>query len=307
MKNRNLRMEWLEVREVLSGATVVCMAPHTLPPATSAAIVAAPLNVNASGPLAAQWPAPFVATTITGIGGVTNNSTGICNGKVNETWGQTYNGCQVVNNTPGNYFWTITGTNFGSARGTVTLNGRSVPIRAWNNTSIQIEPSGAQFNPQQPWNWGPTCTTLVVKTVTGQQAVQGVNVVPALSGLIYGQCTYGAACERMLMGMSPILQPYANPRQIDANWVPQRGDQLVWSVPSLGCKHTAVITSVCKTVSGNQTFYNLTIFQMNADNHNSVSTFNTTFAVSRLANGQLQISLLPKFTLNGPDAYTYDR
>ena len=237
---------------------------------------------------------------------MTNNSTGICNGKVNETWGQTYNGLQVVNDRPGYYTWTVSGANFGNALGTVILNGRSVPILAWTNTSLKIDPSGAQFNPQQPWNWGPMCTTLVIKTATGQQVSRGVSVVPAISTLIYGQCTYGAAYERNIMGLAPVLRPYDNPRSIDVNWVPQRGDQLVWSVSSLGCNHTAVITSVSRTISGNQTVYNLTIYQMNADNHNSVSTFNTTFAVTRQANGQLKIIVFPKFSTNSPGASGYD-
>jgi len=102
-------------------------------------------------------------------------------------------------------------------------------------------------------------------------------------------------------------QPYANPAPIIANWVPQRGDQLVWKVPSLGCQHTAVITNVSKTVIGSQTVYNLTIYQSNADNHNSISTFQTSFAVARLANGQLAVSLLPKFSANSPTASGYDR
>ena len=97
-----------------------------------------------------------------------------------------------------------------------------------------------------------------------------------------------------MMGLTPVLQPYANPRQIDVNWVPQRGDQLVWNVPSLGCQHTAVVTGVGKTVSGNQTIYNLTIYQMNADLRNSVSTFQTTFTVTRQPNGQLVVSTLPE-------------
>ena len=129
MKSRKLRVEQFETREMLSGVTAVYMVPHTLLPPSPAAIVATPLLRNTVGPAIAQAFTTVVAPTINTIGGVTNNSTGICNGKVNETWGQTYNGCQVVNNTPDKYFWTITGTNFGSTWGTVTLNGRSVPIR----------------------------------------------------------------------------------------------------------------------------------------------------------------------------------
>ncbi len=308
MKSKRLGLERLETREVLSGATAVCVAtPPPLPPHAAPAIVATPLAASTVGSTVAQQLATIVAPAISGIGGVTNNSTGVCNGRVNETWGQTYNGCLVANNTPGTYPWTISGTNFGSSWGTVTLNGRSVPILAWSNTSIQINVSGAQFNPQQPWNWGPTCSNLVVTTATHRQVSQGVNVVPALSGLIYGQCTYGAAYERTAMGLSPILQPYNNPPQIGTNWVPQRGDQLVWNVPSLGCQHTAVITNVSKTVSGNQTVYSLTIYQMNADLRNSVSTFQTTFTVTRQPNGQLTVSASPKFSANSPGAGWYDR
>ena len=307
MKSRKLMMERLEERQVLSGVTGVCTAP-TLPPSPApAALVATPLVLNTRGETTVQRSAAVVAPTITAIGGMTNDNTGISNGKINETWGQTYNGLRVVNDTPGYYPWTVSGTNFGATKGTVTLNGRSVSIVQWTNTSITVDASGAQFNPQQPWNWGPMCTTLVVKTASGQQVTQGVNVAPAISTLIYGQCTFGAAYQRKLMGLAPVLSPYANATSIDVNWVPQRGDQLVWSVPSLGCKHTAVITNVSKTVSGNQTVYNLTIYQWNADNHNSVSTFNTMFAITRQSNGQLKVSAFPKCYCNGPDAYGYDR
>ena len=175
MKRRNLRVERLERREVLNGVTAVCMLPHTPPLPTTAALVAPPLALNAHSAATVQQPATVVAPTITAIGGVTNNNTGISNGK-------------------------ITGS-----------------------------------------------------------------------------------------------------------WVPQRGDQLVWSVASTGGKHTGVITSVSKTVSGNQTVYSLVISQMNANCDNRVTTFNTTFTVTRQKNGTLIVSALPKFSTNSSGAYGYDR
>ena len=188
-----------------------------------------------------------------------------------------------------------------AAQGTVTLNGRTVPIvpNGWGNSSITINPSGAQFDAQQPWNWGPMCTTLVIRTTAGQQVTQAMTVAPAISGLIYGQCTYWVAYERHTMGLSPFASPYNNANPIGSNWVPQRGDQLVWHVQSTGGNHTAVITSVSKTVTSNQTVYSLTLSQMNEDCRNSVTTFVTTFVVTKqVGNGSLVASALPKFSNN---------
>ena len=113
MKIKHFGLERLETREVLSGATAVCAAAPPLPPYAAPAIVATPLVASTVGSTVAQQLVTVVSPTISGIGGVTNNSTGVCNGRVNETWGQTYNGCLVANNTPGCYPWTISGTNFG--------------------------------------------------------------------------------------------------------------------------------------------------------------------------------------------------
>jgi len=78
-------------------------------------------------------------------------------------------------------------------------------------------------------------------------------------------------------------------------------------VASTGGKHRGVITSVSKTVSGNKSVYNLTISQMNANCDNKVTTFNTTFTVTRQTNGALVVSILPKFSTNSSGAYGYDR
>lgn len=291
MKSKVLRFESLETRQLLS--VVATPLPHS---------VVAPALVS-----------QVVYPSITSIGGTTDPAFGISNGLVKEPYGITWNGFRVVNDTTAYYHWTVNGSGFGTAQGTVTLNGRSVPILAWSPTSITIAPSGAQFSadPTKPWNWQPAPhspnATLTIKTagLTGMQVSKGMDVVPAISEYIYGQCTYGAAYERYVLGKSPFSPTYSGYTSFSTNWVPQRGDQLVWIWNNGSNTHTAVITGVSKTVSGNKTTYTLTLYEWNLHSQNEVSTATTTFSLTKQANGQFVVTTFPWCATNAsPPANT---
>lgn len=161
--------------------------------------------------------------TISAISGVSNLSVlGIYNGLVAMDCGKTWNGYRVVNDRTGTYPWKLSGQNFGSAVGTVTLGGQVVRITAWQPTSITIDPT-------LPWYSGRLLTTLRVRTATGLVVSQGVSVVPAISSRIYGQCTHFVAYRRKQMGLQPSPTAFGGYSAITASYVPKRGDQYQWN------------------------------------------------------------------------------
>jgi surface antigen len=220
------------------------------------------------------------------------------------TVGRRWNGYFAVNDQRGLYTWTIAGSNFGNTRGQVRLAGRDVPILAWSNTQIRIDPSGAQINPSTPWNWQPMSATLVVRTSTGQEASRSVDIVPAIRSRIYEQCTWHVARRRIEMGLQPSPTAYGQYTAFSASWVPRAGDQLKWGgTPAAGGVHQAIIERVSgPVISGKVKTYTITLSQYNAGGHNEFNTFTTTFQVT----GQT-VTQLPKFRTGGVNATGYYR
>ncbi len=292
----------LERRELLSGAGLA------LPPGLTSSLIgsAAVTQNRSSSPT--QVSAPVIST----VGGATYDSAGLTNGLVDMSEGTTWNRYRAVNDhleSDGTslFYWVINGRNFGSARGDVLLAGRQVPIGSWSDTRIVIYPSGQQLNPSRPWDWSPQCTTLTVRTNHGTVA-QGVNVVPAISTRIFQQCAWWVARRRIEMGLAPSPGAYANYTAFTPSWVPQRGDQLKWGgTAASGGYHTAIIESVSVQVSGNVTTYRLHISQYNVNRDNQYTEFDTTFQVTRQANGIKVVTQAPTFRKNGPGATGYYR
>lgn len=206
---------------------------------------------------------------ITGIAGVTNADAGITNGLADMPCGTLYNGYRVINNATGVYPWTLSGQNFGSAPGTVLLGGRAVKILSWQSNAITIDPT-------LPWAATPSQMSLDVRTATGQLTPsQSIQVAPAISSRIYGQCTYHVALRRFQMGLVPSPYAYSGYATITSTYVPRRGDQYKWAAP-----HTAIIEAVSGPVTNNGTStYTITIGEQNADCRNGIDQFVTTFAV----------------------------
>lgn len=239
--------------------------------------------------------------SITGLGGITNADSGISNGLVNCPLGTNYNGTRAVNDQPGMYPWTITGQNFGNQPGTVTLAGRTVPIIRWTNTSITIDPSGAQINPNASWNWGAMCTTLAIRRSDGRTASVAINISNAISSRLEGQCTQYVAWYRRSMGLQPSPFAYGGYTAFAVTYRPQRGDQLQWQVGQ--GKHAGIIDYVGAPVTINgRTNYPIRVAQRNAACTNQITTFDTSFAIQ----GGMIVAL-PKFSTNSGGALSYYR
>jgi hypothetical protein len=255
---------------------------------------AANTNYRLALSAAAQQQSP----TITSLGGYTSAAAGVQNGLVNMSIGTAWNDYRAVNDQPGLYTWTINGTNFGTQRGEIRLAGQVVPVISWSNTSIRIDPSGAQFNAAQPWNWAPRNAALQITTAAGASVSQNVDVAPAIRSRVYGQCTWHVARRRLEMGLTPSPSAYGGYTAISPAWVPRAGDQLQWSGT-----HTAIIESVsAPVVHGDLRIYWLTISQYNGTGSNEYGTFQTPFAVR----GN-RIEFSPSFRHNGAGATSYYR
>lgn len=205
------------------------------------------------------------------IGGESIPAAGINKGLVAMDCGKAYNGQRVVNDKTGSYPWTISGRDFGSVKGTALLNGQEVKIISWQTTAIKIDPT-------MPWTSAPISTTLKIRTSAGLEVSQNVQVVPAISTRIYGQCTHFVALRRKQMGLQPSPTAYGDYKNVTAAYVPRRGDQYQWNWS--GGKHTAIVTSVSgpTTVNG-ETTYSVTVDEQNANCANQLNTFVASFAV----------------------------
>jgi hypothetical protein len=231
--------------------------------------------LNVGGNLDSRIATTAVAApTVNGIQGTyTNYSAGVVNGKVSMGGcGSRWDGGLAVNDVPGPYTWVITGANFGTGRGSVTVAGQSAQVTSWSPTRIEV-------NPTVPYYWYPMCAIVNVRTATGVVAVSGANIVPAIRTRVFGQCTWFVALTRLNMGMQPSAGAYQGYQAIDGNYVPRRGDQLQWLN-----QHTAIITDVQGpfTRSGGYTSWTVRIEQYNADCQNNWSSYPQTFEVQNV-------------------------
>jgi hypothetical protein len=238
--------------------------------------------------------------SITSVGGVSSSDAGVANGRAALSVGTGFNGKLVLNDQPGVYPITISGLGFGSSTGTVTIDGKSVPVLAWSNTAIRVNATGSVFNSDQPWNWGTKTADIVVRTSANQTATKSENFVSACRSRVWGQCTNHCATYRLKNGLQPSATAYGGYTSIGATWDPQRYDQLQWSVS--GGKHCGIISAVSVQTSGNIKTYTMVISQRNAAGGNEISSFTTTFQVKGNA-----VQAYPKFSNNSGGALSYYR
>lgn len=231
------------------------------------------------------------APRITSLGGVSNFDAGITNGRVDMSCGSRWNTGMVINDQPGIYPWYINGSNFGTARGRVTVAGRDAVIASngWSATRIIASPTTYRYNAEPA---GPVLLT--VYTATGN-ANYGINVVPAIRSRIYGQCTWFVALTRLNMGKQPSPTAYGGYTTITPQYVPQVGDQLAWRG-----RHTAIITAVRgpSTQSGGYKTWNVTVEEFNWDCRNNWHAYTSDFQV-RTVNGQTAITKYIQSSING--------
>ncbi len=231
--------------------------------------------------LASSASVASAAPTLTSISGITSAAAGVSKGIVVMPCGGLYNGARVINDREGTYAWTISGTNFGSTAGSVTIAGRSAKIVSWTSTAIKVDPT-------VPWTWGPMSTTFTVKTAAGSSGTFGVSIAPAIRSRVFGQCTHHVAYKRLAMGLQPSTSAYGSHASITPTYVPRAGDQYAWAGA-----HVGIVTGVSKAVSGAFTTYTLTVSEQNAACTNKVTAYKTTFQVQSTPAG-LTITQRPK-------------
>lgn len=166
-------------------------------------------------------------------------------------------------------YWDIKGSNFGTAKGSVSSNssGITFDIISWSNTTIRIRPKAGYLLDVK------TNFTVTVKTTSNLTASRTINVIGMLAnGRGYGQCTWEAAYQRKLMGLSiPFPSAYSTSGTISASYIPKKGDVLHW-----GKMHTGIILSdPTVSTSGGVSTYTFTIRERNSKCNETYATQST--------------------------------
>ena len=213
--------------------------------------------------------------SITSIGGASMSgftSNGTWLGNIPSCSRSPYLGFYVINTHDNNdnlNYWNINGTNFGTVRGSISSNssGITFDIISWTNTVVQVRPkAGYQLDVK-------TNFTVTIRTSSNTTASRTINVIGMLAnGRGYGQCTWEAAFQRKLMGLSiPFPSAYSTSGTINASYVPKKGDVLHW-----GKMHTGIILSTpTVSTSGGVTTYTFTIRERNSKCNETFATQST--------------------------------
>lgn len=235
---------------------------------------------------------------ISSISGFTDYNTGITNGKVDMSCGSTWNGNYAINDQPGTFWLILNGSNFGTARGSVTLAGNNVNIVSWSNTSIRIDPT-------LPYHAQVTAI-LKITTAAGNVLNYALNTVPAIRTRIFGQCTYHVALTRQQMGLNPSPSAYSGYSSITGAYVPRAGDQYQWTISN--GKHTAIVVGVSGPVSstGGVKTWTLTISEQNATCQNAVRSYTTPFQ-TRTSGATTSVAAYPKASFGNYSCMLYYR
>jgi hypothetical protein len=175
-------------------------------------------------------------------------------------------------------YWTINGTNFGTLSGTVTCSSAAIALTiiSWTNTSIKIRPSASY---QLDFKTGVKIS--VTPKNSEVSANKTINVLGMLqNGRGYGQCTWEAAYQRKLAGLSIPPTAYTTSGTVNKNYVPQKNDVLHW-----GTGHTGIIISIpLKVVVGSGvsaiSTYTFSLRERNYDCQESGITTSKIFKVS---------------------------
>jgi hypothetical protein len=223
------------------------------------------------------------APTITSIGGGSIAgyfSDGKWLGNVASCGNGSYYGYYVINTHDSNNaynYWTITGSNFGTAQGSVTSSSSAITFQviSWSNTSIKVRPS-APYTLDYKNNLSVT-----VKKTTNETGSYAVNVIGMIeAGRGFGQCTWEVAYQRKAANLSIPPTAYTSTANISVNYVPAKGDVLDW-----GNTHTGIIMSVpILTTSNGIKTYTFSLRERNENcNENSASQTTKTFKKSTSA------------------------
>lgn len=236
-----------------------------------------------TGPVISSWTGANVPAS------------GVSNGRVSMSCGATWNGGFAINDMGGKFPITINGSGFGSTRGTILIAGRSATITSWSNTRIVIDPT-------LPWTSDPFCAVVKLTTSSGAVANSAMDVVPAISTRIYGQCTHFVAKTRKQNGLNPSQTAYGGYSSINTNYVPRKNDQYKWGDDA----HTGIVTNVTGPVSttGGYKTWKITIGEQNPDCRNGIKSSVTEFQ-TRTVNGSTSVTKNPKSWASGYNGATW--
>jgi len=207
--------------------------------------------------------------------------TGILDGIPDMSCGTTYNKYyRVIDNVqPSILDWDVIGSNFGTTRGIIQVAGITVPanqITTWG-------PNEIKFNPAVPYYFAAGPTVLSISTSNGT-ITSALNFAPAISGRIFGQCTWLVALVRTNAGrpVSTSFGPGGAWNPLTAAYVPHLWDALTykWTDSHGNHSHTAVIVALSAPVkSGNTTTWTVMIEEANAACTNKITTKQSSFQV----------------------------
>lgn len=219
------------------------------------------------------------AQSITGVKVATDNiNAGIVNGVVAMDIGKKYNGALAINNAAGVYPWKVTGSGFGTTKGTAKLGDKLVPISGWSDTSITLDLTTKDLNSADPYGFKSDYTqTLTLTTSKGKAATKSVWWVPAVESRVFGQCTWWVAANRKPLGLS--VPNYSSYTALSKTWVPATYQGLKWGTSS----HNALVEYGIpqKDAKGNPNgYYLISITEYNGKVSNGFYRYTTTIKPS---------------------------
>jgi hypothetical protein len=199
------------------------------------------------------------------------------------------------------YFWTISGNNFGTTRGSVwlldssmnSIPSVSITIQSWSNTQIRVVANAPHtFTATGLSNlWVSRLTTRPVPASNPDWTNRAHPVVGLIQSRGYGQCTWFVARTRLAQGLRIPTTAYTLTGTLSGiggtdNYVPQQWDCLAY-----GTRHVAIITSqVNRTQNANGSLtYSFTVREMNALTDEQESSSTRQYRVSAAVNGRRSV------------------
>lgn len=215
---------------------------------------------------------PRSSPSITSIGGGTIApyfSNGKWLGNIPSCGQGNYYGYYVINTidaTESQNYWLINGSNFGTTKGSLSLNasGITLTILSWSSTQIKVRPTSSYTLDYK------TNIQLKVTTSTGSSVSKLINILGMIkAGRGYGQCTWEVGYQRLLAGLTIPSTAFYSKGAITNKYVPKKYH--IVHFLSGNIKHTAIIISV-PTVSTSNGITTYT-FQLRERNENCNETY----------------------------------
>jgi hypothetical protein len=192
-------------------------------------------------------------------------------------------------------YFTLSGDNFGSTKGTVELvgaNDYSVSDITWatngKSISFRIRPKSTGAAPVTGANVRITLpNNSATRTTTG-----GYSFIPYAKTRQYHQCTWWTTIRRIDKGLSVQSTAYTTSGSLDANYIPQSNDILIWGTSASG--HVAYLESCVITEKKDPSgypkgtieyTYTMSVSEYNINPCEGFGSFSKTVKVRKAPNG----------------------